>query len=36
MELIVISVVLGIFGGAVDCGELQNTTKDDVLVVRSY
>ena len=33
VELIVISVVLGIFGGALDCGELSNITEDDVLVV---
>ena len=35
VELIVISVILGIFGGALDCGELSNTTEDDVLVVKS-
>ena len=36
VELIVISFILGIFGGALDCGELSNTTEDDVFVVRSY
>ena len=35
MELTVISVILEIFGGALDCGELSNTTEDDVLVVKS-
>ena len=33
VELIVISVVLGIFSGALDCGELPNTTRSPFLKI---